>query len=65
MPEHVAVVEIVIAHEQLTGESRVVEVVGEIAHLPFKVVAIIDELPGVVLLGVVLAQMENPGYDDP
>ena len=53
MAEHEAVVEIVVVHEQVACESLVVEIVGEIAHHLFDVVAVVDDFYRIVLLAVV------------
>lgn len=57
MTENVAVVVVHIVHEQLTGEGLVVEIVGETAHEPVKVVTVGDVLACIVLLGVILAEI--------
>ena len=41
--ENVAVVVIVVIHEQVAGVSVVVEVVGEMPHLLFEVIAFVYE----------------------
>ena len=41
MAENVAVVVIVVPHEQVAGVSIVVEVVGEMPHLLFEVIAVV------------------------
>ena len=47
--EHVTVcAHRVVPHEQLASESFVVEVVGELAHRLFEVVALLDDVPGEV-----------------
>lgn len=51
--EHVVVcAHRVVVHEQLASEGLVVEVVGEIAHRPFKVVAFLDDVAGEVFFAV-------------
>lgn len=54
--EHVIVrPHVVVPHEQLASVGFVVEVVGEAAHHPFEVVALIDDVPGEVLFAVPLS----------
>ena len=51
--EHVIVcAHCVIPHEQLASEGFVVEVLGEIAHCPFEVVALFDDVPCEVFFAV-------------
>lgn len=45
----------VIPHEQVASEDFVVEVVGELAHRPFEVVSLRDDVPDEVFLAVPLA----------
>lgn len=45
----------VVIHEQLASEGFVVEVVGEAAHRPFEVVALLDDVPGEVFLAIPFA----------
>jgi hypothetical protein len=45
----------VVPHEQVASEDFVVEVVGELAHRPFEVVALRDDVPDEVFLAVPLA----------
>ena len=45
----------VVPHEQVASEDFVVEVVGELAHRPFEVVSLRDDVPGEVFLAVPLA----------
>ncbi len=54
--EHVTVcAHRVVPHEQLASEGFVVEVVGELVHRFFEVVALFDDVPGEVFLAVPLA----------
>ena len=55
--ENVAVVVIVVIHEQVAGVSIVVEVVGEIPHLLFEVIAFVYEFSCVVFLAVVFSDV--------
>ena len=55
--ENVAVVVIVVIHEQVAGESVVVEVIGEMPHLLFEVIAFVYEFSCVVFLAVVLSDV--------
>lgn len=51
--EHVIIrPHVVVPHEQLASVGFVVEVVREAAHHPFKVVALIDDVPGEVFFAV-------------
>ena len=40
---------LILVHEQLASEGFVVELFGEIAHLVFKIVALLDDETGEVL----------------
>ena len=54
--EHVVVcAHVVVPHEQVASEGFVVEVVGEIAHDPVKVVALLDDVAGEVFFSVPVA----------
>lgn len=54
--EHVAVcAHRVVVHEQLPCEGFIVEVAGKVAHLPFKVVALVDDVAGEVFFAIPLA----------
>ena len=56
--EHVVVrAHLIVVHKQLTAKAFVIEVVGEIAHRPFKVVALVDDVAGEVFLAVVLSDV--------
>ena len=47
--EHVVVrTHLIIVQKQLTAKAFVIEVVGEIAHRPFEVVALVDDVTGKV-----------------
>lgn len=45
----------VVPHEQLASEDFVAEVVGELAHRPFEVVSLRDDVPDEVFLAVPFA----------
>ena len=45
----------VVPHEQLASEGFIVEVIGELSHRLFEVVALADDVPGEVFLAVPLA----------
>ena len=55
--ENVAVVVIVVIHEQVAGVSVVVEVIGEMPHLLFEVIAVVYDFSGEVFLAVVLSDV--------
>ena len=55
--ENVAVVVIVVPHEQVAGVSVVVEVIGEMPHLLFDVIAFVYEFSCVVFLAVVFSDV--------
>ena len=55
--ENVAVVVIVVIHEQVAGISVVVEVIGEMPHLLFEVIAVVYDFSCVVFLAVVLSDV--------
>ena len=55
--ENVAVVVIVVIHEQVAGVSVVVEVIGEMPHLLFEVIAVVYDFSCVVFLAVVLSDV--------
>ena len=57
MAENVAVVVIVVPHEQVAGVSIVVEVVGEMPHLLFEVIAVVYDFSCEVFLAVVLSDV--------
>ena len=50
-----AVIHVVVAHEQVAGIGGIVEVVCEVAHNAVEVVALVDDVPGVVFLVLPLA----------
>lgn len=54
--ENVAVVVIVVIHEQVAGVSVVVEVIGEMPHLLFEVIAVVYDFSCEVFLAVVLTE---------
>ena len=56
--ENVAVVVIVVIHEQVAGVSVVVEVIGEMPHLLFEVIAVVYDFSCEVFLAVVLAAID-------
>ena len=45
----------VVVHEQLPCEGFIIEVAGEVAHRPFEVVALADDVPGEVFFAVPLS----------
>lgn len=49
----VLIIQIVVPHEQVAGVNVVVEVIGEFAHLLFKVIAVVSDFSCEVLLAVV------------
>ncbi len=53
--EHVAVIHVVVAHEQVAAIGGIVEVGSEVAHEAVEVVALVDDVPGVVFLVLPLA----------
>ena len=55
--ENVAVVVIVVIHEQVAGVSVVVEVIGEMPHLLFEVIAVVYDFSGEIFLAVVLSDV--------
>ena len=55
--ENVAVVVIVVIHEQVAGVSVVVEVIGEMPHQLFEVIAVVYDFSGEVFLAVVLSDV--------
>ena len=55
--ENVAVVVIVVIHEQVAGISVVVEVIGEMPHLLFEVIAVVYDFSCEVFLAVVLSDV--------
>lgn len=55
--ENVAVVVIVVIHEQVAGVSVVVEVIGEMPHLLFEVIAVVYDFSCEVFLAVVLSDV--------
>ena len=55
--EHVAVVVIVVIHEQVAGVSVVVEVIREMPHQLFEVIALVYEFSCVVFFTVVLTDV--------
>ena len=50
-----AVIHVVVAHEQVAGKGGIVEVVREVDHYAVEVVALIDDVPSVVFLVLPLA----------
>lgn len=55
--ENVAVVIIVVIHEQVAGVSVVVEVIGEMPHQLFEVIAVVYDFSCEVFLAVVLTDV--------
>ena len=55
--ENVAVVVIVVIHEQVAGVSVVVEVIREMPHLLFEVIAVVYDFSCEVFLAVVLTDV--------
>lgn len=55
--ENVPVVVIVVIHEQVAGVSVVVEVIGEMPHLLFEVIAVVYDFSCEVFLDVVLSDV--------
>ena len=55
--KNVTVVAVVVPHEQVAGVSVVVEVVSEMPHLPFEVIAALYDFSCEVFLAVVLSDV--------
>lgn len=55
MAEHIAVIHVVVVHEQFAAIGGIVEVVCEIAHRAVEVVALVNDMPGKGFLVLPLA----------